>query len=87
MLDHNPTLIPKISLFCRIFFQCLCGILCTMPKKNILYVITNISMPHLVKVGVTDDLDQRLRTFNGKTEMPTRFQVYEAFDDIENPDI
>ena len=56
-------------------------------KKSILYVITNISMPHLVKVGITDDLAERLKTFNGKTEMPTRFQVYAEFNDIENPDI
>ena len=43
-------------------------------------------MPHLVKVGVTDDLDKRLCDLN-KTSIPTRFQVYESFDQLKNAEI
>ena len=55
-------------------------------KKKILYVITNVSMPNLVKVGVADDLDKRLKDLN-TTPIPTRFQIYESFDKIKNPEI
>jgi len=47
--------------------------------KNYLYIITNISMPNICKVGITSDVDKRLRDLN-KTSTPTRFQVYETFD-------
>jgi T5orf172 domain len=53
--------------------------------KTTLYVITNISMPSLCKVGVTDDLGRRLNDLN-KTGVPTRFQVYESFE-LENAEL
>lgn len=53
--------------------------------KNILYVITNISMPNLCKIGITNDLDRRLNDLN-KTGIPTRFQIYESFA-LENAEI
>ena len=53
--------------------------------KNTLYVITNISMPNLCKVGVTNDLEKRLNSLN-KTGIPTRFQVYESFE-VKNAEI
>jgi len=53
--------------------------------KTILYVITNISMPSLCKVGITDNLDRRLNDLN-KTGVPTRFQVYESFE-LENAEL
>jgi hypothetical protein len=53
--------------------------------KNTLYVITNISMPSLCKVGVTNNLEKRLNDLN-KTGVPTRFQVYESFE-LENAEI
>ena len=53
--------------------------------KNYLYIITNISMPNLCKVGVTNNLDNRLNNLN-KTGVPTRFQIYESFE-LKNAEI
>lgn len=53
--------------------------------KTYLYIITNISMPDICKVGVTNDVEKRLRDLN-KTSMPTRFQVYEEFA-LENAEV
>lgn len=53
--------------------------------KQTLYVITNISIPSLCKVGITKNLEKRLNDLN-KTGVPTRFQVYESFE-LENADI
>lgn len=53
--------------------------------KNYLYIITNISMPNICKVGITNDVEKRLRDLN-KTSTPTRFQVYEKFD-LKNAEI
>ncbi len=36
-------------------------------------------MPGICKVGITNDIEKRLRDLN-KTGLPTRFQVYEKFD-------
>lgn len=46
--------------------------------KDTLYVITNLSMPALCKVGVTNDLNKRLKQLNS-TSLPTPFQIYETF--------
>lgn len=56
--------------------------------KKYLYIITNISMPDICKIGITDNVDQRLNDLN-KTNVPTRFQVYQTFTSpyIKNPDI
>ncbi len=53
--------------------------------KNILYIITNISMPNICKVGITNNIEQRLKSLN-RTSIPTRFQVYEKFE-IENAEV
>jgi hypothetical protein len=53
--------------------------------KTTLYVITNISMPNLCKIGITNDLGRRLNDLN-KTGVPTRFQIYQSFD-LENAEI
>ena len=53
--------------------------------KTHLYIITNISMPNICKVGVTDDVEKRLRDLN-KTSTPTRFQIYEKFE-LKNAEI
>ena len=50
-----------------------------MSKKEYFYILTNISMPGLVKVGITDDLNKRINHLS-KTNMPTRFQVYATFE-------
>lgn len=53
--------------------------------KSTLYVITNISMPSLCKVGITNNLEKRLNDLN-KTGVPTRFQVYDSFE-LENAEL
>lgn len=53
--------------------------------KTTLYVITNVSMPSLCKVGITNNLARRLNDLN-KTGVPTRFQIYESFE-LENVEL
>ena len=53
--------------------------------KESLYIITNISMPGICKVGVTKSIERRLKSLN-KTGSPTRFQLYEKFE-LENAGI
>lgn len=53
--------------------------------KTYLYIITNISMPGICKVGITDNIEKRLRDLN-KTSTPTRFQIYEKFE-MKNAEI
>jgi hypothetical protein len=47
--------------------------------KTVLYIITNISMPNICKVGITNNIEQRLKSLN-KTSTPTKFQLYEKFE-------
>ncbi len=42
-------------------------------------------MPDICKVGITNDIEKRLRDLN-KTSTPTRFQLYEKFE-LKNPEI
>lgn len=42
-------------------------------------------MPEICKVGVTSDVEKRLRDLN-KTSTPTRFQIYEKFE-LKNAEI
>lgn len=42
-------------------------------------------MPSICKVGITNDVEKRLRDLN-KTSTPTRFQIYEKFD-LKNAEI
>ena len=53
--------------------------------KNYLYIITNISMPDICKVGITSNIEKRLGDLN-KTSTPTRFQIYEKFE-LKNAEI
>lgn len=53
--------------------------------KTYLYIITNISMLGICKVGITNDIEKRLRDLN-KTSTPTRFQIYEKFE-LKNAEI
>ncbi len=54
--------------------------------KETLYLITNISMSGLVKIGVTNNVEARLKSLN-KTNLPTKFQIYETFDKLKDPEI
>ncbi len=47
--------------------------------KKYLYIITNISMPGICKVGITNNVEDRLQALNRGTAVPTRFQIYEIF--------
>ena len=47
--------------------------------KRYLYIITNISIPGLCKIGITNNLEKRLKNLN-KTGVPTKFQIYEKFE-------
>ena len=53
--------------------------------KQFLYILTNISMPGICKVGITDDIEQRIKSLS-KTNVPTRFQLYEKFE-VAYPEI
>ena len=57
-----------------------------MKGKKVLYIITNLSLHGLVKVGITSDLESRLTTLNN-TSLPTKFQIYEVFEKLKNPDL
>ena len=57
-----------------------------MKGKKVLYIITNLSLPGIVKVGITSNVESRLRTLNN-TSLPTKFQIYEVFDKLKNPDL
>ena len=48
-------------------------------QKKYFYIITNLGMPDYCKIGVTGDIEQRLKNLN-KTSTPFRFQKYEVFD-------
>jgi hypothetical protein len=55
--------------------------------KNYLYIITNISMPGICKVGITNDVEKRLKSLNSSTSLPTRFQIYDIFNDLDSADL
>ena len=56
-----------------------------MKNKKILYILTNISMPNICKIGITSNIEKRLKTLSG-TNTPSKFQIYETFD-IPNAEI
>ena len=58
-----------------------------MKGKKVLYIITNLSLHGLVKVGITSDLEERLKNLNNRTNLPTKFQIYEVFEKLKNPDL
>ena len=45
---------------------------------DIVYIPTNIEMPDLIKIGVTKDLDQRLKSLFGHSGMPVPFEYFYA---------
>ena len=50
---------------------------------DVVYVFTNVCMPSLVKIGYTNDLDERLRNLY-KTGVPERFECFFACTTIKD---
>ena len=48
-----------------------------MTKRGIVYILTNESMPDIIKIGRTGNLSQRLRSFD-KTSTPLPFECFYA---------
>jgi hypothetical protein len=47
--------------------------------KQIVYILTNESIPDLVKIGMTDErLDERVKELSRQTGVPLPFEVYFA---------
>lgn len=53
-----------------------------MNEVGIIYILTNDSMPGLIKIGSTKDIKERLKSLD-KTGVPTPFKLYYAIE-IEN---
>ena len=53
-----------------------------MNETGIIYILTNESMPGLIKIGSTKDIKERLKSLD-KTGVPTPFKLYYAIE-IEN---
>ena len=64
-----------------------CGkVLAVFSKHGILYVLTNVSIPGLLKIGYTErDLDSRVEELSSSTGVPTPFVVAAKFE-VENPE-
>ena len=45
---------------------------------DIVYILTNTEMPDLIKIGVTKDLDQRLKSLSGHSGVPVPFECFYA---------
>ena len=50
--------------------------------SKIVYILTNESMPDTIKVGITDNLDRRVRELDN-TSTPLPFECYYAVE-VEN---
>lgn len=51
----------------------------TSPEKNIVYVLTNLAMPGLVKIGMTDrSVEDRVKELSHPSGVPTSFKVHYA---------
>lgn len=46
-------------------------------KKGIIYILTNESMPGLIKIGITNNIKQRLQSLD-TTSVPTPFKLHYA---------
>ena len=46
--------------------------------SNIVYILINESMPEMVKIGITDNLERRIKELSGHTSVPLPFECYYA---------
>jgi len=49
--------------------------------SKIVYILTNQSMPDTIKIGITDNLERRMRELD-KTSTPLPFECYYAVEKI-----
>ena len=46
--------------------------------SNIVYIFINQSMPDIVKIGITDNVERRVKELSGSTGVPLPFECYYA---------
>lgn len=46
--------------------------------SNIIYIFINQSMPDMVKIGITDNVERRVKELSGSTGVPLPFECYYA---------
>lgn len=51
---------------------------------NVVYILTNQCMPNLIKIGRTNDLNQRVRELSRATGVPLPFEVHYACEVEDN---
>ena len=47
-------------------------------KIGFVYVLTNTSMPGIVKIGLTKNIKNRITNLSSRTAVPTPFKLYRA---------
>ena len=46
--------------------------------SNIVYILINESIPEMVKIGITDNLERRIKELSGHTSVPLPFECFYA---------
>ena len=44
--------------------------------SNIVYILINESMPEMVKIGITDNLERRIKELSGHTSSPSSVRMF-----------
>ena len=44
--------------------------------SNIVYIFINQSMPDMVKIGITDNVERRVKELSGSSGVPLPFECY-----------